>query len=855
MKYFLSSLFLFVTFSLFSQVSDNFNDADFTTNPTWIGDDSVFTVVDVTGNLKLRSNKLLASSTYYLASANTLLTNTEWQFAVDLTFNTSSANFVDIYVAADQSNLMASNLNGYFVRIGGTTDEISFYKNENGSVTKIIDGVDGVTNSSSNNLLIKVSCSSSGDWLLQYDEGAGFVSDGGVNDVSITSSNFFGFKITHSTASFIQKHFFDDISISTIGVDAIPPSLTAINVVSATEIEAVFSENITSASAQNLVNYSVTPSVSITNAVLDGTNQSLVHLTLNPAMTSGNQYALSVMNISDIAGNVLVSQAQNFTYTEIVTAVKGDIIINEFMADPSPIVGLPEVEFVEIYNKSEKSISLANWKLSDNTADGTIASSVINPGEYKVLCATANIGLFSNAIGVTSFQSLNNTGDDIILKDETGNIIDKITYDISWYNDSNKDDGGYSIELKNPVALCGNTENWRASTDPSGGTPGAQNATFDNTPDTKAPSITNLELVPPTFLAITFSEKMDSLSLVNATLSFNPSLTVSSIYITESFPQSLLIGFSEPVESSTVYTITISNAADCSQNSVSLVGEFSLSETPLEGDLIINELLFNPLTGGADYIELKNVSTKIINLKNVLVANFDDDTIANLKQITFSKNLKPTELIVLTADSTFQKQTYPFAGAGRFIQMSTPSLNDDSSTLYLIANNTVIDKVSYTDDWHFALLDDDNGKSLERINPFAPSHDKNNWHTAASRVNFGTPGTENSQLSVGEEIGVVSLTTSTFSPDNDGFEDFLQINYTSVNTGMLANISVFDDQGRLIHRLAQNEYLGTKGSLVWDGTTETKQKASIGIYVLVFEAFDLEGNKLYKKLAFVLAGK
>ena len=140
MKYFL----LLVTFltlpQVYGQVSDNFSDGDFSLAPTWTGDDSVYTIADVAGNFQLRSNKLLTNSSFYLATASTLSTDTQWEFVVNLNLNTSSANYSDIYLTADQSNLLSPSLSGYFVRIGGTTDEISLYRKVAGVSTKIIDG-------------------------------------------------------------------------------------------------------------------------------------------------------------------------------------------------------------------------------------------------------------------------------------------------------------------------------------------------------------------------------------------------------------------------------------------------------------------------------------------------------------------------------------------------------------------------------------------------------------------------------------------------------------------------------------------------------------------------------------------
>jgi hypothetical protein len=59
----------------------------------------------------------------------------------------------------------------------------------------------------------------------------------------------------------------------------------------------------------------------------------------------------------------------------------------------------------------------------------------------------------------------------------------------------------------------------------------------------------------------------------------------------------------------------------------------------------------------------------------------------------------------------------------------------------------------------------------------------------------------------------------------------------------------------LIRNLLEAELTGNEGIITWDGLTDDKQKATIGMYVLYFEAFDLNGKKLREKLPFVVAGK
>jgi hypothetical protein len=218
--------------------------------------------------------------------------------------------------------------------------------------------------------------------------------------------------------------------------------------------------------------------------------------------------------------------------------------------------------------------------------------------------------------------------------------------------------------------------------------------------------------------------------------------------------------------------------------------------------------------------------------------------------------LFPKQYVVVGADSTFAKQNYAFAVTGNFLDADLPSYNNDSSTVYLINNTLVMDKVSYTDDWHFKLLDVTDGVSLERINFEGPSSNLNNWHSAAEAVSWATPGGQNSQYFPAGSSGEFSYTSSTFSPDSDGFEDVLQINYEMEEPGLLGTFTIYDDRGRLIMELFKNELLGTSGTFKWDGVKENGTKTTIGTYVGVFEAFKVDGGQKYgKRKVFVVSGK
>ena len=854
---FLLIFWFLISFTAFGQVTDDFSDGDFTTNPTWSGTTADF-IVNTSQQLQLNNT---VAATSQLTTTHNLpdLNAKEWRIWVKQSFSPSSSNYGRVYLTADNSDLTLVQ-NGYYLQFGeaNAIDAIRLFKIQGGVSTQLCAGIDGqIANSFATR--VRVKRDALGNWSLFADltGGQNFILQGTASDPGSLTGAHFGILDVY-TSSNANKFFYDDIYIGNEIIDNQPPVLTSATAVSSTQVDVLFNESLDPTSAQNVLNYSLNPPVSIASAVIDPLNTALVHVSTSIAFTNGTTYTLTTTNISDISSNVTGNQSTTFQYLVADSVVDGDVIINEFFPDPTPVIGLPEVEFVEIYNKSNKIFNLTGWKIGDASSDGTIANAWLLPGEYKVLTATANIPLFTStsAVGVTSFPSLNNAGDDVVLKDNYGQIIDKLSYTDAWYKDEIKKSGGYSLELINPNDPCSDDDNWIASTWILGGTPGSVNSVYSVIPDTIAPSISMALALAPNFLELQFDEGMDSTSLANALLSFNPNLTIQNKFIKGSHPKVMTLQFNQNLVGSQLYSFTLGLISDCWMNSTERNGTFILPETAQKGDVIINEILQNPLTGGQDWIELYNNSDKVINLKDWQFANFDNDTLDNFKTIADNYLLQPNDYVVLGKDSSFVKQNYPFAVLGKFLFIELPSYNNDSGTVYLIYNAEIIDKVSYLNEWHFDLLDNTDGVSLERIDPNGLSDSEFNWHSAAEDYGFGTPGRKNSQFLPAVSNGNLTLTNEVFSPDNDGFEDILQISYTLSEPGMLAKAQMFDERGRLVKTIFSNEYLGTEGVFYWDGTTENQAKASIGIYILRFEVFSTSGGVFFvAKKAVTLAGK
>lgn len=1141
MRFFALLWCLTLVFKLNAQVSDNFTDGDYSTNPSWTPSSPTDFTVSA-GQLK--SANTTSNSSFYISTTNTISANCTWEFWVNLQFATSGSNYVDVYLTSDNSNLLASNINGYFVRIGNTSDDICLYKSTAGTNTVIIDGANSTVSSSSNNLIkVKVTRTSANLFTLERDlsgSGSSYVSEGSITDNTFSSSAFFGIVIKQSTSSFFGKHFFDDIQVQTIIPDVTPPSIVSNTVISSTQLDVLFDEAVDLSSAQTLSNYNANNGIgNPTIASRDISNTSLVHLTFSTAFSNALTNTLTVSGVQDLSLNAITTETTSFTYYAPVTLNFKDLIINEIFADPSPIINLPNTEYIELYNRTTNPINLNGLRVSDGyTLTGaTLGNYILAPNNYIVICPITDTALFSalgysNKLGVSSFPSLNNSGDNIYLKTSGGVIIDSVNYKDTWYKDVVKKDGGYSLELINPNlnASCSAINNWIGSNNINGGTPGLVNSVYSTLPDTVAPQFTNISVIDSLHVNVCFNDVIESSQLNNITnYTISSGIGSPTLATVSSGNTCVVLSLSSPLINATNYTLTVNGISDCSGNSLmpnskafscykaqaydivinelmpdpdpsialpnleyvelknrtnfsinlknwsfattstskkipevtiepngfivlsgtgsynqffnnfgvpvtevasfpslsntgttitlsdsnnvtihsisyntswyndankteggwsmeqidannpcggqynwhasthvnggtpgypnsvaatnsdnsspqldrivtisadtillifteslnyntltnpltysfdnglsnplfilpispdykkvklklsapmqlgilytcsvnsnisDCVGntiingsaQFALPQAPSPNDVVINEVLFDPNSGGVDFVELYNRSDKTINLKNLRIGSMDTltNTLKDTEKITDEGFLLfPQNYVVISESSNIIKQQYATTNPKGFLDIEDlPSMNTDNDVVTLSDTIfTVIDNLKYTSKMHFPLLVTTKGVSLERIDFNRNTDDRTNWNSAAEAVGFATPAYQNSQYLKADGGNGFVIPNPIFSPDNDGYQDVLNISYTLNSAGQAANIFIYDSKGRLVKYLVKNEQLPTDGVISWNGINENNEKAPIGIYVVYIEIFDLSGKVNKYKLSCTLAGK
>ncbi|MFN6038622.1 MAG: lamin tail domain-containing protein, partial [Bacteroidota bacterium] len=654
---------------------------------------------------------------------------------------------------ADQANLMAANLNGYFVRIGNTQDDICLYKNTNGTSVKIIDGLDGTTNTSNSLMKIKVTRNSSNLFTLFSDltgTGSNFSTEGSITDNSFLTNNSFGIVVKQSTASFFQKHFFDDIYAGAIVLDQIPPVLQSAIAINQNSLDVLFNEDVDITTSQLTANYTVDNGIgNPSSATRDASNFKLVHLTFGNSFASGVTNNINISNVQDLAGNsISPNSSSNFTYYIISTPSFRDVIINEIMADPNPSAGsLPLVEWVEIYNKSNKTFNLGNWTFSDAASSATLNPKYLLPNQYLILCKnadTSSLSVFGPVCGMSSMPTLNDGGDKIYFKDNLGNFIDSVSYDASWYNDAIKAAGGWTLELINPALNnnCSETGNWIACNFPNGATPGQQNSVFSSAPDVNGPGTISVSVIDSLHLTICFNEVPDAVSS-NLTSSYfinNGIGNPTNVIVSTTNNKCVDITLNSPLQNASNYLISYNGITDCSGNAAN-PSSFGFSfYIPKFNDIVINEIMPDPdppiSLPNYEFVELYNRTNFSIRLNDFTIS-----TSGTTKTIS-DLIIQPDSFVVLTGSSGFA--AYQNLNLPVFQVTSFPTLTNTGSTITIKnPQGKVIHTVSYSDSWYKDASKSEGGYSLEMVDPNNPCGGEENWR-ASNALSGGTPGKKNS---------------------------------------------------------------------------------------------------------------
>jgi hypothetical protein len=807
----------------------------------WTGDTASFTHIQG----ELRSNHSIINSTFYISTKANYDSIAQWEIDVRLTFNPSSANYVDFFILAD-SNLLLQVKNGFFVRIGNTQDEISLYRLLNGFETKVIDGVDGLLNSSNNSFRLLIE-KHQDSFVLKRKRPSElyYFTEGFYLSNLLVPNNYIGLRIRQSTASFVNRHFFDNLYSGPYIADTIAPLIDSLTPLNENELTCVFNEVCDSISMTQLSNYQLISESRFPDSIFYQNNKT-VKLHFKSVIKFNTFYQLKVDSIKDLSNNFLSNIVKDFIFIKPDKPSLFDLLITELMVDPDPPVALPNKEYVEITNVSGRFLDLSACTIADPTSSKTLPSKVLFPDSILVL---------------ENIPSLNNAGDDIFLTNANGQLIHHVSYIDKWYKDNAKSKGGYSLEMIDYNQPCLTEINWSASNDMTGGTPGLLNSVKANLPkDTMGIRIISFRIENDSIIHLLFNKSFDTFSLNQLKILVNQMPIGYKTYrLSITSAELSLVLYFKP-DKAILYSIEFNGLRDCEGVVQKEIIHWQWTSKAKRNDIIINEVLFNPYTGNKDFIEFYNQTDFAFDLSEYFVADIDNNGQLNNyhKLSTSTVVLNPHQYLLLTEDTINICTTYQCINAEALkLKISKlVAMPDDQGKFVLVGQfDEVIDSLSYHKNWHSPLLRDQNGVSLERLDKLANSNNPLNWHSAASKVGFATPGYGNSQkLGQTKSEKYFYLESKTISPDGDGFEDFLTLHYQLPVGDYNLSINIYTAEGVFIKKVINNQSIGIEGFITWDGTDYNQQKAPIGIYVMEIVAFSIKTKEvLREKLSCVVA--
>ncbi|MBL0174867.1 MAG: lamin tail domain-containing protein [Ignavibacteria bacterium] len=534
---------------------------------------------------------------------------------------------------------------------------------------------------------------------------------------------------------------------------------------------------------------------------------------------------------------------------------QGRLVINEILYAPLP--GRPE--WVELVNAGNAPLDVRGWMLRDATAPLPVISEqslIIPVGGYLVVgkdsAVADDYGAGELAFCVMArMPSLNNTGDDLALLRPDSTLADAVLYKSSWGGAD-----GRSLERINPLGAGSDAGNWASSDSPSLATPGARNSVAAREHDLAVARLTadgadivvsvanrGLKEARDAELLLYRDRDLDS---AGATDELRGRVAVPPLPPDDSL-RVVFPGEASGPGDARVIAIVAYAPDERDENNRRIL---DVHNALARGSLAVNEILFDPLEGDAEWVEIVNTTTSPLDVRAFRIADAPGaDGKRTYRSLSRASGPVPAGgYLVIASDSSLFARFPELASASPsrvHAVLSDGGLSlagTEDEIVIADANGAVVDSLRYSSSWHHPNVASTKGRSLERLNDGFPATLPANWTTCAD-PRGGTPGARNSvytrrpPLEAGGEASL-SFAPNPFSPDGDGVDDACVVCYTLPWNVAQIRLRVFDTRGRLVRTVANNAPSGSTGQVLWDGRDDAGRRVRLGMYVMLLEACD-----------------
>ena len=496
------------------------------------------------------------------------------------------------------------------------------------------------------------------------------------------------------------------------------------------------------------------------------TMPSQIYFGLAVSSHNGGQTTLAQFrDLTEVGANALVGVIVNPHEPLGPSARKSGIVISEIMYKPAPRIDGRNLEFLEIYNSTPFFHDISSYQIVSANMSYTFPSATVIPaGAFFVIAAVPadvqSVYGIANVFG--PYTGSLKKSDTLQLLDEQGAVLLTVPYSNVYPWPVAADGSGHSIVLASPTYGEEDPRAWDIS-DIVGGSPG----TMESFRPSPLRSVMINELVA-------HSENTNILQFIELYNHSNQTNDLSGCILTDDpatnkflIPQGTLLlprgfvsfdqtqlGFSLNALGETVYLIKPdgSRVLDAVQfeaqaNGVSF-GRWPdganafyplASPTPgasnsvvLIGDVVINELMYNPISGSDDdqYVELYNKGSNTLSLaKWQFTAGIGftfptNVTLAPDSYLVIARN--PTNLFAkypnLNSGNTLGSYSGKLSHNGERVALAMPQSLNGTNTIYVVE-----DEVTFSAGGRWGQWSSGGGSSLELIDPRSNHRLAANW--------------------------------------------------------------------------------------------------------------------------------
>ncbi len=795
----------------------------------WDGNRSDFTV-NAVGELQL--NAAAGTTAASLSWPIDITGNMSWEFLVRYDFAASTTNYANFYLLSSTKNLGSPTSSSYYLKIGGAsgaTDKLELIFQSGSSKTTIIASQPGIVGGNVVAMRIRICQLQTGEWMLFADEKGGwnFVKIGNGLHVSTAQFLFSGICCLY-TATRRDKFYFDDIKIDE------PFAIKKYEFNNEKQLTITFTKSI-----QNPHEAQV--NIDLEQPYTNHFFGDVLEIKTAHAIDPG-EYAVRVFNARSIHADTLISNRA--VIKKAARYYAGQMRITEWMSDPSPTYGLPEIEWVEIINVSDARIETAQLSLSDPTKKVKLPAYTLKKDSALVLCSArgcVQLGI-RNCIEVDALPNLNNTEDSLFLWANDSILVDYIHYNVTLLSKDYRRDGGYSIVRTRLPQACVYDQHIDYASEQRGGSPGTASSLI-----TQVKLRTTAEFISDKQAQI-FLNAIGTIQQQH----LSAEIPVNALSLPMKYSTQIQVVFAESILPGKAITVTLDSFKTCLNQTAYFGAEIQLihPKKNAKDDVLFNEILYNGYSGGVDFVELYNISEDVIQLKNTHFIYIDPKGKSQHALLKTNQLISPGGFLVLTADTALLKRQYSNTRSENCIQVPVfISFADDGGTLTMKNDvSDTLDTITFNDALQNPLNRNNEGISLEKIDPYKTYFSSANWTSSAAGV---TPGYVNSQhLSViGEETQPFYCQPCHITTDLNGRNDYVLLYLHPSAAGAFASISIYTLSGELVDKVCVNQLLGNQNMFQWNGLHQSNTLLGDGIYIAVAEWWLPNGKVRTAKIA------